>query len=59
MSQMSQLDQKCKDAMVAFINKGDMSYDNVHGYLRTFAMVFRVSYAQASRYLDDVLGEVS
>lgn len=56
---MNQLDKKCKDSMVAFIKKGDMSYKAIHEHLCTFAQKFNVSYSQASRYLDDVIEELT
>ena len=56
---MNQLDKKCKDSMVAFVKKGDMSYRAIHEHLCAFAKMFCVSYSQASRYLDDVMEELT
>lgn len=57
MSQMSQLDLKCKERVMDFIMRGKASPAAIHTFLCDFAKEFKVTFAQASRYLDDVIYE--
>jgi len=55
MSQMSALDLKCKERVMDFILRGKTSPAATHAFLCDFAKEFKVTYTQASRYLDDVI----
>lgn len=57
MSQISALDLKCKERILDFIQRGKVSPAQTHAFLCDFAEKFRITYTQASRYLDNVIYE--